>query len=122
MPYDSSGDLYYKNDRQAIHRLILWIVVVMLGIGAISVVGWRVGWWFKKANVEKQVEIDNSNKGTQQGWHDAAVKAVSDYTLINSANTAARGQLRKQACELIGKLQGTWASQDLKGFYSLQCV
>lgn len=91
-------------------------LVVVLAIG-----GYQLGWWLKADSTERQVQIDNSNTGTQTAWHDQAVQGIRDYELVDPSNTAARGALRNQTCELIARLSDPYRDDIIDAFYDKEC-
>lgn len=97
------------------------IVAVLLFVG-IGVAGWQFGWWLEAKNTDRQVNIDNRNKGTQTAWHDEVVKTIADYELIDPANTAARGALRIKACDLIPRLTSPYRDDNIVAFEQEQCI
>jgi cytoskeletal protein RodZ len=121
MRYDERGNFAPLNDRQRVRLGSLVAAVAVVFCLAVGVIGWQVGWWFKEQNVNRQVNIDNNNNGTQTAWRDEAQNAIADYALIDPANTAARGSLRNKACDLIGRLNDDFISPDLANFYTLEC-
>lgn len=91
-------------------------LAVVLAIG-----GYQLGWWIKADSTERQVQIDNSNTGTQTAWHDQAVQGIRDYELIDPGNTAARGALLNQTCELIARLSDPYRDDTIVTFYNKEC-
>lgn len=94
---------------------------LVLSLAVIGVAGWQFDWWLQGKNVDKQVHIDNRNKGVQTAWMDEARNAVSDYALVDPSNTAGRGALRNKACTLIERLAGPYRQDDLLSFQSKEC-
>ncbi len=121
MKYDSEGNFKPMSDRQVVSVTRKWTIGIILAILATSLIGWQVGWLFKKENTDRQVRIDNRNLGTQTGWRDEAVKTIADYELIDPANTAARGALRNKACDLIVRLSPTYATSNLTDYQKKEC-
>lgn len=95
---------------------------LVVSLAVIGVAGWQFNWWLAGKNVDKQVHIDNRNKGTQTAWLDEARNAISDYQLVDPANTAARGALRIKACTLIQRLAGPYRQDDLLTFQTKECI
>lgn len=91
-------------------------VLVALAIG-----GYQLGWWLKAENVDRQVRIDNISKGTQTAWHDQAISGIRDYSLVDPENTAARGALRNQTCDLIARLTNTFRDDIIVTFENKEC-
>jgi hypothetical protein len=92
------------------------IVVVFLVVGV-----WWLGWFIKERNIEKQVDIDNHNKGTQQAWHDEAVRGVSDFNTIPADQTAARNGVKAQTCQLIARLDEPYRDDIVVSFQLQEC-
>lgn len=92
------------------------IVIAVLAIGT-----WQLGWFVAEKDTDRQVQIDNRNKGTQTAWHDEVVKTIADYQLVDPANTAARGALRNKACDLIPRLTETYRDSNIVAFESQEC-
>lgn len=92
------------------------VLLVALSIGA-----WQLDWFVKEKNVDRQVQLDNRNVGTQVAWRDEVLKTIADYEIIDPANTAARGALRTKACELIGRLRPDYVSPAIETFNIVEC-
>ena len=102
---------------KAVAAAILALLLVVL----VTIGGYQLGWWLKKENTDRQVAIDNRNLGTQTAWRDEA------YDLINKAELLPEGapqsaRLKDQACELIGRLTGSYQDDALVIFHSEECV
>lgn len=119
--YDEKGMLMPMSDREVARMAKKWAAGLVLVLIAVSLIGWQVGWWFRAENVDRQVTIDNNNKGTQTAWRDEAIKTVADFELIDPANTAARGALRIKACDLIPRLNDNYRDGTLVAFYQEEC-
>lgn len=102
-------------------KAVLGVIGALVLITAISVGGWQAGWWLKEKNVNRQVQIDNRNKGVQVAWRDEARNAITDYELIDPANMASRGALRTKACSLIVRLVPSYKDADLIQFEIKEC-
>lgn len=109
-----------KEQGSVVGGVLLTIVGIIL-IAAILWGGYLFGWWLKKDQTERRVRIDNEQLGTQTAWHDRALKAVTDYELLDESNTASRGLLRQQACELIGRLSDSYRDDTFVAFQQEQC-
>lgn len=94
---------------------------LLLTMAVVGVAGWQFNWWLKEKEVNRQVQIDNRNKGTQVAWRDESRNAVSDYELVDPSNTAARGALRNKACSLIVRLAPSYKDADLVQFETKEC-
>lgn len=93
------------------------IAVIVIAVGA-----WQLNWFVKEKNTERQVQIDNRQLGTQTAWRDEALDSVGEYYSTDPANSAARGVLRSQACDLISRLDGPYRTDQLIAFYQEQCA
>ena len=62
-------------------RFGLATVVVVALLIVIGVAGWQFGWWLEAKNVDRQVQIDNTQKGTQQAWQDQVLADIRDASL-----------------------------------------
>lgn len=93
----------------------------LLLVVVIGVAGWQLDWWLKEKNVNRQVQLDNRNKGVQTAWRDEARNAVTDFELVDPSNTAARGALRVKACGLIDRLVPSYLDDDLVRFEAREC-
>lgn len=99
----------------------------LVAVGAVAlvvvlaVVGWQAGWWLKAKTVNREVGIVNRNTGVQTAWHDRAVTLIGEYELADPANTAARGALRTQACQLIGRLSSPYRDDLIVRFDEENC-
>lgn len=97
-------------------------LIVGLAVIAVLAVGvWQLGWFVSAKNVDRQVHIDNRNTGTQTAWHDQALQDIRDFTLLDPSDTARRGALRNDACNLIGRLRPDYLTQDLSDFKNQEC-
>lgn len=94
------------------------VAVLMVVVG---VAGWQLDWWLQEKNVNREVQIDNRNKGVQTAWRDEARNAIADYALVDSSNTAARGALRFKACGLIDRLVPSYRDDDIVRFENKEC-
>lgn len=100
---------------------VLWAGLAVAAVIAISLIGWQVGWWFRAENIDREVNVQNRNVGTQTAWRDEARNAITDFQLIDPANGAARGSLRIKACGLIDRLTDNYRDQDLVTFETKEC-
>lgn len=98
----------------AVIGAVIFAVVITVGV-------WQFNWFVTEKNTDRQVQIDNRQKGTQTAWRDEARNAITDYELIDPANTAARGALRVKACSLIDRLVPTYLDNDLAQFQTQEC-
>lgn len=102
-------------------KMVFAAIGVIAALAIIGVAGWQFGWWLQEKNVNRQVQIDNRNKGVQTAWMDEARNAIEDYNLIDPSNTAARGAVRIKACTLIERLVGPYRQDDLVKFQEEHC-
>lgn len=98
--------------------VVAWLALLV----GLSVAAWKLGWFVEARNVDRQVNIDNSNKGTQTAWHDEAVNAIADYRSTDPANTAVRGALRTKACGLIARLRPPYRDDIVVAFSERECA
>lgn len=96
------------------------VAAVVLAI-ALAVGAWQLGWFVKSKNVDRQVQIDNRNVGTQTAWRDEVVKTIADFELVDPSNTAARGALRNKACDLIDRLRPDYLTPDIETYNYAEC-
>lgn len=96
------------------------IVGLVLAIGVL-VGGYQLGWWLKAENVERQVRVDNTNTGTQTAWRDEVLSSISDFELLDPADTARRGAVRRQACEIIPRLGDEYYTPEIQAFDETEC-
>lgn len=92
------------------------VVLIVLGVGM-----WQLGWFIEEKNVERQVQVDNRNKGTQTAWHDEARNAIVEFGTVDESNLAARNALRTKACDLIARLDTPYRDDDLVAFQAKEC-
>ncbi len=97
------------------------VVAIIASVAVLAIGGYQLGWWIKADSTERQVQIDNSNTGTQTAWHDQAIQGIRDYELVDPSNTAARGALRNQTCELIARLSDPYRGDIIVMFYDKEC-
>jgi hypothetical protein len=102
-------------------KIFFATIGLLVAMTVVGVAGWQFDWWLKEKEVNRQVQIDNRNKGTQVAWRDEARSAASDYELVDPSNTAARGALRNKACSLIVRLAPSYKDDDLAQFESKEC-
>lgn len=121
MKYDDKGNFVQLTDKEAVGKAKKWSVIGVILVALLAVGGWQAGWWLNEKNVNRQVQIDNRNKGTQVAWRDEARSAVTDFYLVPAENTAARGALRNKACSLIVRLVPSYKDSDLVSFETKEC-
>lgn len=92
------------------------VVVVIVGVGV-----WQFGWFVKEKDTDKQVQIDNRNTGTQTAWHDQAKQGIKDFKLLDPSNTAQRGAIKNQVCDLIPRLTDPYRDDDIVAFQKEYC-
>lgn len=100
------------------------IVVGVAIAGAFAVIvfgGWLLGWWFKAENLERRVDLINSNTGTQTAWRDEALDSVAEFFGTPEDNGAARNAIKRQACDLIGRLDDDYLDATLAEFFVSEC-
>lgn len=95
-------------------------LAALLLLAGIGVAGYQFEWWLRGENTDRQVEIDNRNTGTQTAWRDEAHDAIADLALLPEGSPQA-GSLRRQACDLIGRLTDPYVDDDLAAFQSTEC-
>lgn len=97
------------------------IVAIIASVAVLAIGGYQLGWWLKADSTERQVRVDNSNTGTQTAWHDQAIQGIRDYELVDPSNTAARGALRAQTCQLIARLADPYHDDIIVAFDNEEC-
>ena len=95
------------------------LILVVVG-GAVGV--WKLGWFVKAKDTDRQVQIDNSNKGTQTAWRDQVVRDIKDFNLLDPSNTAQRGIIRDEACDLISRLKDPYKTPNIIRFEQEECL
>lgn len=95
-------------------------VAVLLVAVVIGVAGWQFGWWLKEKNVDRGVQVQNRNLGTQTAWHDEATDLINQASLLPD-NAPQRAALERQACELIGRLSDPYVDDNLATFQTQEC-
>jgi len=87
-------------------EVLLAVVSVALIVlfAALAYFGWLAGWWFNRENVNRQTDVDRTRSGAQVAYRDEAKRTVRDFYDVPKTETAQRGALRDQACDLIGRL------------------
>lgn len=111
----------HKENGESTVGMIAIAVVALAALVGLSIGAWQLGWFVNEKNVDRQVHIDNRNKGTQTAWRDEAVKTIADYRLVDPTNTAARGALRTKACDLIPRLRSDYLTPNLIEFQTKEC-
>jgi hypothetical protein len=94
-------------------------ISILLVIVLIGVIGWQFNWWLAEKNVDRQVGIDNRQRGTQTAWHDEAIDLFNQADLIDDTPQAAA--LRRQACELAGRLTGPYEDDTIVEMEAAHC-
>lgn len=94
-------------------------VLALLLVAALGVAAWQFGWFVAEKDTDRQVNIDNRNKGTQVAWRDEARDAIRD--MKRTDDPAYDGVLRDQACSLIARLTPAYQDADLLAFQSREC-
>jgi hypothetical protein len=84
------------------------VLLIALGIAA-----WQLGWFVEEKNVEQRTRIDNTRSGVQDAWRSEAIRTIRDIEVLPESNEAARAALTNQACDLIDKLSGTFADDQI---------
>lgn len=105
-------------------KAVLAVIGAVLVAAIIGVAGWQFGWWLEEKNVDRQVRIDNRNKGVQVAWRDEARNTIADFYVYDQPglqNQAAQGALRVKACSLIDRLTDSYLDEDLVKFERTQC-
>jgi len=98
---------------------VLAAVLALVIVGAIMLGGWHAGWWLKAKNVDRQVQLDNRQRGTQTAWHDEAIDLFNQADLIDGTPQAAA--LRQQACQLSARLTGPYEDDIIFEMEELHC-
>jgi hypothetical protein len=104
-------------------RAIVWIgaaIGAVVLIVVIGVAGWQFDWWLTEKNVNRQVQIDNRNLGTQTAWRDEAYSLIRDVQVLPEGQPA-RANAIDRACSLIGRLTDPYKDDDLVAFQSQEC-
>jgi len=95
----------------------LLVIGVMVGIG---VTGWQFDWWLAGKNVDRQVSLENNNRGTQTAWRDQARKLVRQANLLPEG-APQRLALVDEACGYIDRLNKHYLTDQLTDFESVNC-
>lgn len=98
----------------AIAGVVVLAILVVVG-------GYQLGWWLKKDITDRQVGIDNRQKGTQTAWHDEAIDLMNQADLLPEGAPQA-ANLRKQACQLIARLSDPYLDDIIIEFQTLECA
>lgn len=98
---------------------VVALLVAALVAAAIGVGVWQFGWFVAEKNTDRQVNIDNRNKGAQVAWRDQAREGIRDFYATD--DPAYRGALRNQVCGLTPKLTNTYRDSDIVAFESKEC-
>jgi hypothetical protein len=96
--------------------LIGGIVLIVL----IGVAGWQFDWWLTEKNVDRQVQIDNRNTGTQTAWADRAKDLIVEIGTLPE-DAPVRVTLTQRACDYIGRLTDPYVTDDLATFQAQEC-
>ncbi len=96
--------------------LIMFSVITLL-------IGTYLGvWWLTRDTTDRQVRIDNRNLGTQTAWRDEALDLMNQADLLPEG-APQRVALQRQACDLIGRLVGTYKNDDrIVAFEEEECL
>lgn len=95
----------------------LLAIVLLVGIG---VAGWQFDWWLAGKNVDRQVNLENNNRGTQTAWRDEARKLVRQADLLPE-DAPQRLALVDEACGYIDRLNKHYLTDQLAGFEAANC-
>jgi hypothetical protein len=101
-------------------RIVLATIVTLLFLAFVVIGGWRLNWWLTKADTDRRVGIDNRNLGTQTAWHDEAINLFNEADLLPEGSPAAPS-LRRQACELSGRLVDSYRDNTIQEQEALHC-
>lgn len=102
-------------------RTVFGVIGAVVIVVALAVAGWQFNWWLNKANVNRQVGVDNQNKGTQTAWRDQVNQNIADFYLVPTGNTAARGALRVQICDMSSRLNSNYRTDQIDTFRAKEC-
>ena len=102
-------------------KYILLGVAALLFIAGITVVGYQFGLGLKAENVDRQVQVDNRNLGTQTAWADEAKHLISQASLLPD-DAPQRAALEREACDYIGRLSDSYKTDDLESFQIQECA
>lgn len=103
---------------KAVMAVVLTIVGIMLFVGVL-IGGRELGWWLKADSVNRQVKIDNTQTGTQQGWYDQVQKDIRDAAVLPDGPQKAA--VVTDACKLIPRLTETYQTSDVVAFQQENC-
>lgn len=104
--------------KEGVKATVVGLAVVVILIG-LSIAAWQLGWFVQAKNTDRQVNIDNRNKGAQVAWRDQAREGIRDFYATD--DPAYRGALRNQVCGLTPKLVDTYRDADIVTFESKEC-
>jgi hypothetical protein len=63
-------------------RIILFGILAVLLIAAITLGGWQVGWWFNAQNTNRQSVIDQQNYGSQLAYITKVGNNITEETNV----------------------------------------
>jgi len=95
----------------------LLVIGILIGIG---VAGWQFDWWLAEKNVNRQVSLENKNRGTQTAWKDQARKLVREANLLPEGSPQQR-MVADEACEYIDKLTENYLTNQLAAYEAANC-
>jgi len=108
---------YFVNPRNVLYGVLATLLVVGVIVG-----GYLGGWWLKKDTTDRRVRIENRNTGTQTAWRDEALDLMNQASLLPEG-APQRAALNRQACDLIGRLTGTYKTDDrIVTFEETECL
>lgn len=96
------------------------LITVVLVVAVVGV--WRLGWFVKEKNTDKQVEINNHNTGTQTAWQDEVLKSIAEFDAMDPANLAQWNALADKACNIIPRLTEPYKTESIKMFEQEHCT
>lgn len=99
----------------------LAVVVAVVAIAVLAIGTWQLDWFVKEKDTNRQVHIDNRNTGTQTAWHDQVVSDIRDFNLLDESDHAHRAVLTEDACNLIGRLAGSYRDDQIVAFDEEHC-
>ncbi len=82
MPYNKQGDYEFTTHRNMAHRAIFWTGVFVVLCLAVSLVGWRIGWFFKEQNANREAHVIRKGYSNQQTLREQITKNIGDVSSI----------------------------------------
>lgn len=126
------NDVYRETGRWFGPALVVGLAVIVLG-AVLTLVGWRIGWWFTAQNATRQAEVIQNGYSNQSTLRSQVTAKLADVTQITAEIAATKdvsevAALKDQraavagiACSDAAQITGTPLPADQAQWASANC-